>query len=109
LIPGRWAAVALCTLALAGCASTHTQPLSTAEVRLPEPALLRPPTAPNCEAKAQPGPSDPAADPAARLDYERQCYRHAELIVRDRLEWLQAAVGETINSVRSSERRVAQH
>jgi hypothetical protein len=63
-------------------------------------------------AKAQPGPSDPAGDPAgerARLDYERQCYRHAELIVRDRLERLQGAVGETINSVRSSERRVAQH
>jgi hypothetical protein len=105
---GRLAAVALWALALASCATTHTQPLSTAEVRLPEPALLRPPTAPNCEAKAQPEPSD-AAGERARLDYERQCYRHAELIVRDRLERLQAAVGETINSVRSSERKVAQH
>ena len=104
---GRLAVIDVCALALAGCASTHTQQLSTAEVRLPEPALLRPPTAPNCEAKAQPGPSD-AAGEGARLDYERQCYRHAELIVRDRLQRLQAAVGETITSVRS-ERRVAQH
>jgi hypothetical protein len=105
---GRLAAVALCAFALAGCASTQTQPLSTAEVRLPEPALLRPPRAPNCEAKAQPGPSDPAAE-RAKLDYERQCYQHAELIVRDRLERLQGAVGETINSIRSSERGAAQH
>ena len=33
------------------------------------------------------------------LDYERQCYQHAETILRDRLQQLQASVGETIKAV----------
>jgi hypothetical protein len=36
---------------------------------------------------------------SSKLDYERQCYRHAEMILRDRLLGLQASVGETIKAV----------
>jgi hypothetical protein len=67
------------------------------------------PAAPDCELKTQPqsGQADPAAE-RTKLDYERQCYRHAELIVRGRLQRLQVAVGDTVKSVRLSEQRVAQ-
>jgi hypothetical protein len=33
-----------------------------------------------------------------KLDYERQCYRHAETIVRRRLQLLQASVGEMLKA-----------
>jgi len=50
-------------------------------------------------------PPGPAADRdvelAARikLEYERECYRQAELRVRERLRQLQSSVGETIKPV----------
>jgi hypothetical protein len=56
-------------------------------------------------AQPQPSPTGPQADPNTdgalrmKLDYERECYRHAEIILRDRLQQLQAAVGETIRAV----------
>jgi hypothetical protein len=34
-----------------------------------------------------------------KLDYERQCYRHTEMILNNGLRRLQAAVGETINAI----------
>jgi hypothetical protein len=40
------------------------------------------------------------ADDRQKLDYERQCYRHAEIIVRDRLQLLQNAVDKTIEAVK---------
>ena len=36
-----------------------------------------------------------------KLDYERQCYRHAEMIVRSRLQLLQGSVDETIKAVKT--------
>jgi hypothetical protein len=36
-------------------------------------------------------------------DYERQCYRHAETIARDRLRLLQASVGDMIKAIKQSE------
>lgn len=107
-LPVRVVVFALCALGLAGCATTDTGPGAKAAIRLPDQALLTPQTEPDCEPKIQPSPNQ--ADPAAertKLDYERQCYRHAELIVRGRLRVLQVAVGDTINSVRPSEWRVA--
>jgi hypothetical protein len=67
---------------------TSAPPPSGAPVPLPEPALLTPQPEPQCgSATAGTGSNDPQ-----RLDYERQCYRHAEMIVRARLDLLQEAV-----------------
>ena len=43
--------------------------------------------------------SDPDAAVRMKLDYERQCYRHAEMIARRRLASLQAAVQDTAKGV----------
>jgi hypothetical protein len=66
-------------------------------IPLPDPALLASPPKFSCEFKAEAG-----AD-AKKLEHERQCYRHAEMILRDRLVQLQASLGETITAVSRSE------
>ena len=63
---------------------------------LPSPPLLDPQPAPDCEFKT----TEPKTDELQKLDYERQCYRHAEMIVRGRLELLQSSVDETIKAVK---------
>jgi len=40
-----------------------------------------------------------------RLEYERDCFRRAEMQARDRLHQLQAAVGKTIKTVKRIERK----
>jgi hypothetical protein len=98
-------AAAVGFLALQGCT-----PLS-----VPDAALLKPQAAPRCDFRADgkarrqpgsPGPADTSADAAAqaKLDYERQCYRHAELIARGRLHKLQEAVQETIEAAKRNEK-----
>jgi hypothetical protein len=103
LIP---AAVA-CTLAVAGCAShsvfdpklVSSEPSAPEHRRLgpavhrSERALLAPQPAPDCVFKS-PEHDAVDADLLARLklDYERHCYQHAELVVRNRLRLLQASV-----------------
>jgi hypothetical protein len=91
---------------------------ATTHIPLPNRTLLAPPPEFNCEFKAasfdgargqsSPGLAPAQADPdsalRAKLDYERQCYRHAEIILRDRLLALQAAVGETIKAVKAVNR-----
>ena len=67
---------------------------------LPRRALLIPQPAPNCE----PASAEPTLDERQKLDYQRQCYRHAEMIVRERLQRLQVSVGRTIKAVGRSER-----
>jgi len=52
-----------------------------------EGALLAPQPEPDCTFKTD----DPNADERQKLDYERQCFRHAEMIVRNRLQSLQEA------------------
>ena len=51
-------------------------------------ALLAPQPEPDCTFKTD----DPNATERQQLDYERQCYRHAEMIVRNRLQMLQDAI-----------------
>jgi hypothetical protein len=73
------------------------EPKAAEPVPLPEVSLLSPQAEPSCEA---PGT---VTDERQKLDYERQCYRHAEMIVRSRLQLLQEAVARTISAVKRNE------
>ena len=66
-------------------------------VPLPEASLLSPQAEPSCEA------SGTDTNERQKLDYERQCYRHAEMIVRSRLQLLQESVARTISAVKRNE------
>jgi hypothetical protein len=103
----------LLAVALAGCAPAPAQHVAPVAIRaaapvpavrepipLPDPALLAFQDEPRCEFTG----SDVEDDGRIRLDYERQCYRHAEMIARDRLRALQEAVNDTVGAVRRSER-----
>jgi hypothetical protein len=87
-----------------GAATAHTANTSAvasnskAGVQLPRRVLLAPPKEPNCEFHGQSGQAGADADAVLRmkLDYERQCYRHAEMIARNRLRQLQTSVDDTI-------------
>ena len=68
---------------------------SKTTIPLPESNLLVPPPEPNCEVGA---PDLKAADPR-KLDYERQCYRAAEVFARSRLLLLQNSVDEMIKAI----------
>jgi hypothetical protein len=82
----------LCALALAGCAAGVAAPVGpSASMR----HLLSPPAKPDCAFHdIGLGDTVPDAAEAARrkLEYERQCYRRAEMQMRARLRRLQAAV-----------------
>jgi hypothetical protein len=107
----RWSAsaAALCillnTAMLAGCdnlryapivqpASSPARPMSAVSIPMPARALLVEPVEPDCELK------DPNADERQKLDYERQCYRHAEIIARERMRLLQASVRRTARTIK---------
>jgi len=68
----------------------HTEP----RARHPDQALLEPQLAPNCEFKraADIKAVDPDEWERLRSEYERQCYRDAERLARERLSQLQDAV-----------------
>jgi hypothetical protein len=89
-------------IALGGCAAgtapgpENADPAENAEARacLPDPALLRPQPAPDCEF----GPShrktlDAEQWSRLKLEFERNCYRDAEKAARERLRKLQASSG----------------
>src|SRR5947208_1564189 len=78
-----------------------------AAVRVPDQALLKLPAEPDCEYKpataaattpGAPAASDPAEAQRVKLDYERQCYRHAALIARDKLRQVQAALAASVKA-----------
>jgi hypothetical protein len=69
-------------------------------IPLPEAPLLSPQPEPSCEVET----TGTNADERQKLDYERQCYRHAEMIVRNRLQLLQDSVDKTISAIQRSER-----
>ena len=72
---------------------------SKTAVPLPDSDLLVPPPEPNCKLDAP----DLKADDAQRLDYERQCYRAAEVFARGRLLLLQTSVDKTVEALRNRE------
>jgi len=76
-----------------------TESKSRTPIPLPAAPLLSQPE-PSCEFET----ADSNADERQKLDYERQCYRHAEMIVRSRLQLLQGSVDKTISAVKRSER-----
>jgi hypothetical protein len=99
-----------CAMALAGCASrsapreseaqpteapreaAREAPREAPRIYRPDRALLKPQPAPDCEFKgANAKTMDPDLFARLKLDYERQCYRRAEKIARDRLRVLQAS------------------
>src|SRR5262245_4301224 len=84
------ASVLTTTGAMAQCSATS--------IPLPKPTLLTPPTEFKCELTTDPG--DDAAAQNMKLDHERQCYRHARMILRDGLLQLQASVDETMKAVK---------
>ena len=76
---------------------TAGDPKRMASTVVPEPASA---------AMVRPNPdADKNAELALRvkLEYERECYRQAEIRVRDRLRQLQSSVSETIKSVNRTE------
>jgi hypothetical protein len=110
-------AIVSSTALLLSVATADAQQAKRGQPRIPIPdtALLKAQPAPTCEYRAgepvaapqNPKPGDPAAAEAAlrtKLDYERQCYRHAEMIVRQRLHALQASVQGTIAAIRRGQR-----
>src|SRR5215475_11595390 len=66
---------------------------SRTSVPLPDKALLGRLPEPDCKLKT----NEAGMDDLQKLDYERQCYRHAEMIARNRLQLLQ------VGSMRRSE------
>lgn len=96
-----------CAMAVAGCASNSmpsehpAEPIQAApppqirpepRIRRPARALLVPPSVPDCEFKRDDLKTmDPEQWARLKLDYERQCYRRAEKVARDRLRLLQAS------------------
>jgi hypothetical protein len=120
--------VGLCTVMLAGCdrpdrgfvlpstdtysskvqrssnavrrSSSSTARPSRIPIQVPERALLEPRPEPQCQFEG----TDGSVDERWKLDYERQCYRQAEMIVRYRLELLQNAVHKMIEQTERDDR-----
>jgi hypothetical protein len=73
---------------------------TTNPVPLPNPALLERQPAPDCAFRGPLSTPPTAEETRQKLDYEQQCYRQAESIVRARLQQLQDSVQATIRAVR---------
>jgi cell division septation protein DedD len=98
------AALALSTVTIGGCAPTNSahQVEAVSKAALPDQALLRRQPEPECAFR---GPvSDPmtAEETRQKLDYEQQCYRAFERIVRARLAQLQDSVQKMTKMIASS-------
>lgn len=79
---------------LSSAVRAHAETRQQAELRVrrPDPALLAPQPAPNCEFKRVDIKAvDPDGWGRLKAEYERQCYQDAEKAARDRLSQLQAA------------------
>jgi len=76
---------------------------------MPEAALLRAQPAPKCERRPAPGATEDGGEAAKlkKLDYEAQCYRHAEMIARSRLGRLQAKIREAARAQEAAAKRSA--
>jgi hypothetical protein len=69
-------------------------------VPVPGAGLLEPQPEPDCLFPVEVDPKSDTAD-RAKLDYERLCYKHAEIVVRSRLLLLQDSVSQTIKTLNS--------
>ena len=83
-------------IALGGCAPHSTVLQSSSEpgaqICRPSPALLVPPSAPDCAFRRSALRTiDPSEFSRLKVEYEIQCYQSAERAVRQRLRLLQAA------------------
>jgi hypothetical protein len=76
-------------------------------VPLPSPALLSPQAAPSCPPLARKD-NDPSLTQRMMLEFERECYRRAEIEVRDRLRRLQGSVAGTIRAIKRLEQAARQ-
>jgi hypothetical protein len=86
-------------------AGTNTKSRLRTTISLPDQEQLIPQPEPDCEFKSsQPDQPDPNTE-RMKLDYERQCYRHAEMNARRRLERLQAAVASTVKAIKQQNSR----
>jgi hypothetical protein len=108
-------AVALCAVALGGCATRpatqsnaklvkYTKPaarasISRAEIPLPDRTLLHRQPEPDCAFRGTVSNPITAEEILQKLDYEQQCYRQSESNARGRLHALQDAVDDTIRAV----------
>jgi len=123
-LPNSFLVVALCAAILSGCASdsnmrrsaaagvernaepnkrASSRPGAHASVQPLPPALLKAQPEPDCTFKPAGEAAVPGGDASrAKLDYERQCYRNAELDVRDRLRQLQDFVGQMFETLKRS-------
>jgi hypothetical protein len=98
-IGSRLVAVMLGAVALGGCEGL---------VPMPDTALLKAQPAPKCEARSAAAAGE--AGEAARLkklDYEVQCYRHAEMIARNRLGRLQESIRASAKAAAAKQSQVA--
>jgi hypothetical protein len=80
----------------------YPEPRRQAELRIsrPDPALLVPQSAPDCEFKrADVNAVDSNEWARLKIEYERECYQNAERAARDRLSQLQASGTCEIESV----------
>src|SRR5215469_9865124 len=71
-------------------------------IPLPSPELLERPSEPDCEIP----PSDRllgAIPETTRLIYERQCYKNAETVVREKLQLLQEAIVGTVKALNDAD------
>ena len=118
-------AVALCAVALGGCATRpatqsnakhikSTKPVTTAsisrtEIPLPDRTLLQHQAEPDCGFRGAVSSPVTAEEILQKLDYEQQCYRQSESNVRGRLHALQDAVEDTIEAVERHQSRTARH
>ena len=90
-------------LAAHASARVHAPRLRAAARRvipLPDAALLKRQPPPDCQLNTQPAGATATDVKLATLDYERQCYRQVEGVVRTRLDALQDAVGKTIQAIK---------
>ncbi len=71
-------------------------------ITFPDQALLENQRPPQCQLSKAPEGINPNEALVVTLDYERQCYRQAEEIVRAKLDTLQAAVRNTVKADNNS-------
>jgi hypothetical protein len=82
------------TVPHAAVRGSHITTAPSARIPQPDQSLLDPQPPPDCAFKGPLSNPATAEETRMKLDYEQQCYRHSEMIVRARLQQLQSSVQE---------------